>query len=65
MPVYMFDKDGNFHVLTVEQVSLLLFFTIPPLLGFYAARATCPATVDAGPVVLTRGQLIPLAQYIE
>lgn len=22
MPVYMFDKKGNFHVLTVEQVSL-------------------------------------------
>ena len=31
MPVYMFDKEGNFHVLTVEQVSLIIF-TIAPLL---------------------------------
>lgn len=26
MPVYMFDKEGNFHVLTVEQVSLIIFY---------------------------------------
>jgi hypothetical protein len=26
MPVYMFDKEGNFHVLTVEQVSLPFLF---------------------------------------
>lgn len=24
MPVYMFDREGNFHVLTVEQVSFFL-----------------------------------------
>lgn len=33
MPVYMFDKEGNFHVLTVEQVSFLPFMTIAPLRG--------------------------------
>lgn len=64
MPVYMFDKKGNFHVLTVEQVSFL-FFSLP--LRRYETLycwATCPPIVDAGLVVLTRWQLIPLAQYI-
>ena len=33
MPVYMFDKDGNFQVLTVEQVSAYLYFSSGGLLS--------------------------------
>lgn len=63
MPVYMFDKKGNFHVLTVEQVSFLFFYdncTAAGDRGLRGLRAgwtglSCwmHAGVGAGSVVLT------------
>jgi hypothetical protein len=62
MPVYMFDKEGNFQVLTVEQVSLHFFaplrhcgtsYCLPMVSSCRAGGADACAVDSAGAVYLS------------